>query len=423
ISHTSTRISVTTAGILTLSGYNCSANANGGALTANSSGVISCTDDDVGTGTPTLDDAYNNFGATPSKITIDAAQGQTGGLEFELSATNNPNLVFDMQGSGDIIFQDASSAFLTLSDTGGFELTLDGTDNPAMTITNNGSSNVTYNLASTGDFVIQDNGTPVLTLADNGDLTYVSSTNGTTAFEIQNATGADTLFSADTSNNRVVIGNATGTGTSTTVLVVDSSTADPTGVNGAIYYNSTDNKFRCFENSGWTDCIDTGSVVTMGRIPEFSGGLLHADGSNNTGTMTADFVNALSMAQGEKHNYYQWSTGQASAQDYDIIVNVQIPSDFASIGAASTFKFWHSDPDGATTNAQTTWELYDQDETQCFSAAFNGASAGVWEQEAASSLSTCAFAAGDIITFVFKLSTTSTASNLLLGEFEFQYAN
>jgi hypothetical protein len=64
-----------------------------------------------------LDAAYNNFGAASSKITVDAAQSQTGGLEIELSATNNPNLVLDMQGTGDINIQDAGSTVHTFSDT------------------------------------------------------------------------------------------------------------------------------------------------------------------------------------------------------------------------------------------------------------------------------------------------------------------
>lgn len=34
-----------------------------------------------------------------------------------------------------------------------------------------------------------------------------------------------------------------------------SESSDPDGTNGAIYYNSSVNKFRCFENSEWKDCI------------------------------------------------------------------------------------------------------------------------------------------------------------------------
>lgn len=57
-----------------------------------------------GASNATLDDAYNNFGATASKVTVDAAQSQTGGLEFETG--NNTNILFDMQGNSVFKIQD-----------------------------------------------------------------------------------------------------------------------------------------------------------------------------------------------------------------------------------------------------------------------------------------------------------------------------
>jgi hypothetical protein len=42
-------------------------------------------------------------------------------------------------------------------------------------------------------------------------------------------------------------------------LNVGGHTADPsTGVNGDVYYNSTSNKFRCYENGSWVNCIGAG---------------------------------------------------------------------------------------------------------------------------------------------------------------------
>ena len=69
-----------------------------------------------GSSTTTLDDAYNNFGATASKITVDAAQGQTGGLEIESTGSNN--ITLDLQGTGDFIVQDAGTAIVTINDSG-----------------------------------------------------------------------------------------------------------------------------------------------------------------------------------------------------------------------------------------------------------------------------------------------------------------
>ncbi len=44
------------------------------------------------------------------------------------------NLVTNLDTTGDVIFQDAGVAFLTISVTGGYDFTLDATDNPAYLI-------------------------------------------------------------------------------------------------------------------------------------------------------------------------------------------------------------------------------------------------------------------------------------------------
>ncbi|MFA4836236.1 MAG: hypothetical protein WC749_09235, partial [Dehalococcoidia bacterium] len=67
----------------------------------------------------TLDDAYNNFGAAASKITVDASESQTGGLEFELTT---PNLVIDTQSTGDFVIQDAGSTWAQFTDGQAFDV-------------------------------------------------------------------------------------------------------------------------------------------------------------------------------------------------------------------------------------------------------------------------------------------------------------
>jgi hypothetical protein len=103
------------------------------------------------------------------------------------------------------------------------------------------------------------------TIASGGATTFKNSTDSTAAFQIQSNTAADTLFTANTSTNKVVIGNSTGTDTATTLLQLDSATADPTSnlVNGSMYYNSSTNKFRCYQNATWQDCIGTNQSNTF----------------------------------------------------------------------------------------------------------------------------------------------------------------
>ncbi len=140
------------------------------------------------------------------------------------------NLITNLDSTGDVIFQDNGSTFLSLSDSGALDITLDATDNPSFTLTNAGSGNVVTNLSGTGDFIIQDNGTPSFVVSDAGAVNI-----GDPASAI--ATGS--------------------------LLVLDNITTDPSGTAGAMYYNSTSAKFRCYQGSVWTDCIPEVDTATF----------------------------------------------------------------------------------------------------------------------------------------------------------------
>ena len=66
-------------------------------------------------------------------------------------------------------------------------------------------------------------------------------------------------------------------------------------------------------------------IITLS--PEYAGAALTASGSAAiTGTMTSD--NTLNAGSIGWKNYYQWSSTEASAQDYTIAVRVTLPQDF-----------------------------------------------------------------------------------------------
>jgi fibronectin-binding autotransporter adhesin len=93
----------------------------------------------------------------------------------------------------------------------------------------------------------------------HGNVLLQATSNSTTAFQIQTSAAA-AIFTGDTSNNRIVIGSgATGTATPT-ILVLDNSTTngDPTGVNGAMYYNTLLREMRCYIDGGWSNCTGMG---------------------------------------------------------------------------------------------------------------------------------------------------------------------
>jgi hypothetical protein len=107
-----------------------------------------------------------------------------------------------------------------------------------------------------------------------------NATDSTTAVRIQTSTGSDTLFTADTTNNRLIVGNATASsGADTTLLVLDSAaTANaPTGVNGGMYYDTTANKFMFYQNNAWVSYGTGGGLTAAGA----TGHLVQLDSDGN----------------------------------------------------------------------------------------------------------------------------------------------
>jgi hypothetical protein len=130
----------------------------------------------------------------------------------------------------------------------------------------------------------------------SGPVLAKNTTNSTSAFDVQNAAG-DSFVKVDTTNSIATFGSGVGTAstilqggsggiqitsganvnigqsdTNGTLLVVDTKTdaGDPIGTNGAIYYNEDAQKFRCYENGAWIDCIG-GAPYTGASVNYFSG--------------------------------------------------------------------------------------------------------------------------------------------------------
>ena len=90
---------------------------------------------------------------------------------------------------------------------------------------------------------------------------FQNASNSASAFTIARAGSGGTLFVADSSSSKIYIGDPT-PDENAVLLVIDNSTStsDPTGTNGAMYYNASTNKFRCYEDSKWIDCIGTRQI-------------------------------------------------------------------------------------------------------------------------------------------------------------------
>ena len=359
----------------------------------------------------------------------------------------------------------------------------------------------------------------------------ISLTN-TTAFRVQNASSVAAL-TVDTSGNAIQIGNSTTDGTAILFMLDKfNSGTEPTGADGAMYYNTSLNKFRCYQNGAWTDCIGAGgggastslnnltstainqsliagttnsidigssaatwrsgyfgtslntpvirpladsatalqiqnaagsttiltvntssnnvligtgtNGVTIGSTgivlagtaradktvslaPEYAGATFTGDSTDNNGSLSSDFcsgssrqnINTTVCAATDTRNYYQWTTAQASVQDYDIYVRYQMPSDY-STGSMANMKIWG----WGTTSANeivTVSLISDASATPCSTSSDAASTNATWNQvTVASPLGACAPVAGDWVTF--KVRVAAGQNNFArAGEINFDY--
>jgi hypothetical protein len=102
--------------------------------------------------------------------------------------------------------------------------------------------------------------------SETSAYTFRNSQDSTAAFRIQSASSAQTLFTADTTNNILKVGDSTGTDTATTLLVLDSATANPTtslaSKNGGLFYRSDTNSLKAVIGGTVVDVCTTAVTCT-----------------------------------------------------------------------------------------------------------------------------------------------------------------
>ena len=180
--------------------------------------------------------------------------------KFESGGADNWNQFISTSGTGEygiwndaLYFQALDSAANGIRFYGSSEATADlqilasgsvgiGTTSPSEKLDINGNATASGNLVlATGDTTIR-----TIQTTRNNTLTIGGDT-----------TGNLKLVANDTAGGVIQLGTG-GAGSTTPDLLgldVKSDTGDPTlGFEGAMYYNTFDNKFRCYVNAAWADC-------------------------------------------------------------------------------------------------------------------------------------------------------------------------
>ncbi len=288
-----------------------------------------------------------------------------------------------------------------------------------------------------------------------------TTTNSTTAFTVQNASGTSAL-TVDTTSNSVLVAGALDTTTAaamtigstnatsitigksssniaTTVLGTalfkpttgnDSATAfQVQRANGtAMFTIDTTNQTITFGNPAGSDKLvistATGQLTKSGSArnskkialnAEYTGSVLDAgSGSNNSGTMTSsvDLTNRM--------NYYKWTTTQGSNQSYDVVVQVPIPNDFDGWDGSTPLSI--STYTSNTSNGTITLEARDSTGTvRCNFVSVTPGSTGTWNtNSSACTLSSGTYTPGDYLTLRVRMQSPN-GGDVRIGNINLNY--
>jgi hypothetical protein len=251
---------ITTSGTVTFSGLNCTSFANGGTLTTNGSGVLSCADDDGGSGS-----AITGAGVSGTIPVFNGTQTITNSIITQSGTT--------ISIAGDLTLTTALS--VANGGTGTQTLTSHGV------LFGNGTAAVGVTAAGTGGQVLIANASGIPTFASfTGDVA-VSNTGATTIQANSVALGTDT-----TGNYIATLGTLTGLGTtgntgegSTPTLSVTYGSSASTAVQGNTLLN-------CPSGSG--NLTGGGTAITLG-----TGGTCSALSTINNPTFTTSVTTPL----------------------------------------------------------------------------------------------------------------------------------
>lgn len=119
------------------------------------------------------------------------------------------------------------------------------------------AESLTLNATATGNLLeLEKDNQGVFTVFNNGALEL--KLDAANAFAVKKSTGDD-VFSVNSDGGLVRIGSSTNDATAV-LFVLDNveMDGDPAGLNGAQYYNTTMNKFRCHQSNRWQNCLSAG---------------------------------------------------------------------------------------------------------------------------------------------------------------------
>lgn len=290
-----------------------------------------------GSGGDDLDTVYT--ADADKKMNVNNAAG----LEFESTVAGD--IIFDLQGTGDLAIQTGGTTFATFTDGGNVGI---GTTTPSTILdVNSGAVNTT----------------PIFTL-------------GNTAGDMQ-------IFRIDATPEGTITGSIGD-------FAID-------GTNGTAYIKNSGNA----TNTGWVQ-FGGSRVKQMVFNVEYEDAVAIGDGADNRGTLTSKFIDAGAR----KYNFAEWVTSRATIQDVDIVYSIRLPDDFISF-TATPLEIIYTTSDADTGKNKVDVYLYDTTDTAVPLVGASALANGAWTSANITFGGAPTFTAGDTITLIIKLSATN----------------
>lgn len=301
-------------------------------------------------------------------------------------------------GSNTLQVIDLGGIYTQQFQAGGAEvgtLQVDSSANFAGDASVQGALNVGQRLQVTGD------------VGMGGQVLLQSSTDSTTAFRVQNSAGTN-LILADT--NSMVISSA---GT----LSIQGSGNNT--FSGTLTVGSGGNTVTLSAASGLMAAGTARHTKNITLAPEYANAVLDAASdpscsSASTGTMTAGFDSTNRM------NFYNWVSGAAATNCYDVIVQVPIPSDWDGWSGSPTLYVYNS----AGTNSTSVYveAIGSNGTVDTNYGGYVAVSSGTTLNAATlTGLDGTNYSAGGYMTLKIRLSSPNTTTNVRIGNISLNY--
>lgn len=162
-----------------------------------------------------------------------------------------------------------------------------------------------------------------------------------------------------------------------------------------------ENTFEFWTGSAWQVVSDPTPEKKHVFSPEFRGAVTgsFSGSGTNTGTLATTHI----VSGNDRRNIYEWDSGEATLQDYDVVVRVRIPDEFSAWGTTAITLNFVTETAVATDNAVSLY-VYRDGQTDSVSDTDNAASSGgTWDTITVAGSSLSAWLAGEDMVIQLRL--------------------